>query len=245
MLAHRSSPRRPPLSAPRGQLRAAYRLSAGLSPAKVARAEAVAEREIEALLAQPDFQELVEAVREIQDLPEEERLRQLEQMAWCVLELALADSDWRAAAFIADQMRRGCNPARIAGQRRDQGPGPRRRPAGTGSRARGPAEPRPPRPYDAVGAAMRRSAAAMRAAIAAEAVVHASLPEPESAEPARHRQRRCPCPPRPRRPDALTPRLRVGTGNARPPPKPTRAVSLARLGARPVDRDLAARCARY
>ncbi len=64
------------------------------------------------LLAQPDFQELVEAVREFQDLPEEERLRQLEQMAWCVLELALADSDWRAAAFIADQIARGRNPAR-------------------------------------------------------------------------------------------------------------------------------------
>ena len=113
MLAHRSSPRRPPLSAPRGQLRAAYRLSAGLSPAAVARAEAVAEREITALLAQPDFQELVEALEELQGLPEEERLRRLERHAWCVLEMALADSDWRAAAFVADQLRRGFNPARM------------------------------------------------------------------------------------------------------------------------------------
>ena len=68
----------------------------------MARAEAVAEREITALLAQPDFQELVEALEELQGLPEEERLRRLERHAWCVLEMALADSDWRAAAFVAE-----------------------------------------------------------------------------------------------------------------------------------------------
>ena len=113
MLSLHPSPRRPPLSAPRGQLRAAYRLSAGLSPATVARAEAVGEREITALLAQPDFQELVEALEELQGLPEEERLLRLERHAWCVLEMALADSDWRAAAFVADQLRRGFNPARM------------------------------------------------------------------------------------------------------------------------------------
>ena len=116
MLALRPSRRRPPLSAPRGQLRAAWRLAVGFSPAAVARAEAVTEQQIETLLAQPDFQELVEAVAEFRDLPEEQRLLQLEQMAWCVLELALADSDWRAAAFITDQIRRGFNPARILAQ---------------------------------------------------------------------------------------------------------------------------------
>ena len=79
----------------------------------VARAEAVAEREITGLLAQPDFQELVLALEELQGLPEEERLRRLERHAWCVLEMALADSDWRAAAFVADQLRRGFNPARM------------------------------------------------------------------------------------------------------------------------------------
>ena len=61
MPARRPSSRRLLLSAPRGQLRAAYRLTAGMSPSKVARAEAVAEREIDALLAQPDFQELLAA----------------------------------------------------------------------------------------------------------------------------------------------------------------------------------------
>ena len=116
MPARRPTQRRPPLSAPRGQLRAAYRIAGGMSPAKLARVEAVAEREIDALLAQPDFQELLAALAEMAELPEEERLRQLEQMAWCVLEMALADSDWRAAAFIADQMRRGCHPARSLAQ---------------------------------------------------------------------------------------------------------------------------------
>ena len=126
------SSRRPPLSAPRGQLRAAYRLSAGLAPAAVARAEAVAEREITALLAQPDFRELVEAPEELQGLPEAERLLRLERHAWCVLEMALADSDWRAAAFVADQLRRGFNPARMlakGGSRPRPAPPPRRRPA--------------------------------------------------------------------------------------------------------------------
>ena len=109
MPARRPTPRRPPLSAPRGQLRAAYRLAAGMSPATLARAEGVARAEIDAL-AQPDFQELLAALAEMEELPEAERLRRLERMAWHVLEMALADSDWRAAAFVADQMRRGCHP---------------------------------------------------------------------------------------------------------------------------------------
>ena len=108
--------RRPSLATPRGQLRAAYRLAGGMSPASLARVEAVPEREIDALLAQPDFQELLAALAEMEELPPEERLRQLERMAWCVLEMALADGDWRAAAFIADQMRRGCHPARSLAQ---------------------------------------------------------------------------------------------------------------------------------
>ena len=116
MPSRRPSPRRPPLSAPRGQLRAAYQLTAGMSPARLARAEAVAQKEIDSLLAQPDFQELLQALAEMEELPEAERLRRLERLAWHVLEMALADGDWRAAAFIADQMRRGCNPARSLAQ---------------------------------------------------------------------------------------------------------------------------------
>ena len=166
MSARRPTARRLPLSVPRGQLRAAYRLAGGMSPAKLARVEAVAEREIDALLAQPDFQELLAALAEMAELPEEERLRQLEQMAWCVLEMALADSDWRAAAFIADQMRRGCHPARslakavIAAQARAAAPPPAEPK---------PARPHRPRPYDAVDAAMGRAASGLRAILGLEA----------------------------------------------------------------------------
>ena len=116
MPACRPTPRRPPLSAPRGQLRAAYRLTAGMSRTNLARAEGVAQAEVDVLLAQPDFQELLAALAEMEELTPEERLRQLERMAWHVLEMALADGDWRAAAFVADQMRRGCHPARSLAQ---------------------------------------------------------------------------------------------------------------------------------
>ena len=81
MPTRRPTPRRPPLTAPRGQLRAAYRLTAGMSRTNLARAENVTPAEIDQLLAQPDFQELLEALAEMAALPPEERLRQLEQMA--------------------------------------------------------------------------------------------------------------------------------------------------------------------
>ena len=213
MLAHRPSPRRPPLAAPRGQLRAAYRLSAGLSPAAVARAEAVAEREIEALLAQPDFQELVAALEELQGLPEEERLRRLERHAWCVLEMALADSDWRAAAFIADQLRRGFNPARmlakgvIKAQARAAAPPPTpaAEPADLASPTPAPAlRPRRRRDAPGHGRPARRPRRRGRPG-------HA--PDRQATAPATSRppQASRPAPARPRRPDALAARLRGGS----------------------------------
>jgi hypothetical protein len=209
MLALRPSRRRPPLSAPRGQLRAAWRLAVGLSPAAVARAEAVAEQQIDALLAQPDFRELVEAVAEFRDLPEEERLHRLEQMAWCVLELALADSDWRAAAFIADQLRRGFIPARILAQGvlKAQARAAAPAPATAALPATQP-PPRAPRPYDPVGAAMRRATAAMRASVAAETTLALATGRPATTPatppPATSEAT---APARPRRPDALAARL--------------------------------------
>ena len=81
MSSRRPTPRRPPLTAPRGQLRAAYRLTAGMPRTNLARAENVTPAEIDQLLAQPDFQELLEPLTEMAALPPEERLRQLEQMA--------------------------------------------------------------------------------------------------------------------------------------------------------------------
>jgi hypothetical protein len=217
MLDRCPSPRHPPLSAPRGQLRAAYRLAAGLSPAAVARAEAVAEREIAALLAQPDFQVVVTALRDLQGLPEEERLRRLERHAWQVLELALVDGDWRAAAFIAHEIRLGNNPARTlargATQAHAHAAAPPPTPMAEPDPEAPPAPAAAPRPYDPVGAARRRAAAAMRAGVTAEAVL-AHEPAPAAvAEPA--------APARPRRPDRLAARLRAGTAGRATAPADT------------------------
>jgi hypothetical protein len=205
MPARRPIPRRPPLSAPRGQLRAAYRLTAGMSPAKVARAEAVAQSEIDALLAQPDFQELLTALAAMEALPEAERLRQLERLAWHVLELALADGNWRAAAFVADQMRRGCHPARSLAQSVSDA---QARAAAT--KPGKPVRPRRARPYDAVDAAMGRAASGLRAILGLEAAL-AHLPEPEAAKPVEGPAATQPAAARPRRPHPLTARLRAGT----------------------------------
>ena len=150
-----------------------------MSPARLARVEAVAEREIDALLAQPDFQELLTALAEMEELPEEERLRRLERLAWHVLELALADGDWRAAAFIADQMRRGCHPARslakavIAAQARAAAPPPTE-PKPTRRPRSAPTTPSTP-PWVAPPRACARSSASRRRS--------AHLPESKAAEP--------------------------------------------------------------
>jgi hypothetical protein len=77
----------------------------------------VAEAEIDALLAQPDFQELVESLVELEAMPESERLALLERLAWCTLERAMADDDWRAAAFVLAELHRGRNPARSLARR--------------------------------------------------------------------------------------------------------------------------------
>ncbi len=223
MLSPRLSRRPLPLSAPRRQWRAAHRVAGGLSPAALARAEAATQGEIEALLAQPDFQELVDALREFEELPEAERLRRLERQAWHVLEMALADSDWRAAAFVADQIARGHNPARTLAQgviksqvRAAARPAP--------SKSAEPPPPRPPRPHDPVAAALRRGTASLRSATLHETVAVAGLadPAPTVAMPPTTS-------PRLSAASALADRLRAGT--CRPAPADTEPRDLLRAWA--------------
>ncbi len=140
----------------------------------------------------------------MEELPEEERLRQLEQMAWCVLEMALADSDWRAAAFIADQMRRGCHPARSLAQSVIDAQA--RAAAATPGK---PVRPRRARPYDAVDAALGRGASGLRAILGLEAAL-AHLPEPKAAEPVETPAETQPAA-KPRRSQPQMARLRAGT----------------------------------
>ena len=209
MSARRPTPRRPPLSAPRGQLRAAYRLTAGMSRANLARAEGVAPAEVDALLAQPDFQELLTALAEMEELLPEERLRRLERMAWHVLEMAVADGDWRAAAFVADQMRRGCHPARSLAQSVLDAQA-RAAAANPGK----PVRPRRARPYDPVDAALGRAASGLRAILGLEAAL-AHCPSRRSSRAGRQPAGTQPAA-KPRRPHPLTARLRAGTAVSLP-----------------------------
>ena len=87
------------------------RLASGLPAATVARAEGVPEAEVESLLAEPDFADLLAAYRNLAALPREERAARLAKLAWHVLELALADGDVRAAIFVASTVRAGRDPA--------------------------------------------------------------------------------------------------------------------------------------
>jgi hypothetical protein len=217
MLARRRLPRlRHPLASPRGRWRAAHRIAAGLAPAAVARAEQVAPAEVEALLARPDFQELVASCRALAALPEEERLARLEQIAWCTLELAMADTDWRCAAFVLTERRLGRNPARTLAQlvvkaqaRAAAATAP---PAAPQPTAPVP-PPRAPRPYDLAGAAVRRAAVRLRDAVAAEAAL-AHEPAPQTMDLAAGAP---PAPALSRRPDSgLAARLRGATSAARP-----------------------------
>ena len=226
MHSRRPTPRRHPLASPRGHLRAAERLAGGLRPAAVARLEGVAEAEIDVLLAQPDFQELVESLVELEAMPQEERLRQLEQMAWCTLERAMADDDWRAAAFVLAELRRGRNPARSLARRRAVAPPPPAGPALVGPAALPPCD---LLPRDPVIRAIGRCAGALcdemlveqAARHAAETATDAAPAVAASAVPASL----------PRRLDDMAPRLRHGAAGTTVPLAEPRAMD-QRLPAR-------------
>ena len=160
MLARHSSPRRPPLTAPRGQAarglpslgrplarRGGARRGGGGAgdhrPAGAARLPGAGRRPRGA------------AGSARGGAPAAARA---ERHAWCVLEMALADSDWRAAAFVADQLaaaatRPACWPRACSRPRRRAAappPTPGRAPADTTAAARNPAL-RPRRRRDAPG----------------------------------------------------------------------------------------------
>lgn len=185
----RTSPRRPSL------LRLGCRLAAGVDPAHAARAEAVPADEAEALLARPDFAEVVAACRSLMALPEAERLARLERVAWTVLEAALAEGDVRAAVFVLVERRHGRSPAatlavgasaavaRAATEPHEPPPAPRPQ---TGPAATPLSPPDPDR-------VARACAPRLRNLVLAEnAVQHGAEPEPDDADadvPSRERRR--------------------------------------------------------
>jgi hypothetical protein len=93
------------------EYRLGFRLAHGLTPAQAARAERVPAADVEALLAQSDFQELLETCREFDTMPADKRLAMLEHLALTILEHALARGDVRAALFFLRERRQGRNPA--------------------------------------------------------------------------------------------------------------------------------------
>lgn len=180
--------RRPSLTSPRGRLRAARRVAAGLDPGALAQAEAASPAEIEALLAQPRFQRMVASCRALAALPEAERLERLLVLAWQVLEQALIELDVGAALFVAEECRRGRHPARtlvaaVLAQQRVAATTPARtaRPRAGAPRAR--------RPADPLQARSRRAAARLSTELVEEHGLHqadeagASAPARTAARP--------------------------------------------------------------
>ncbi|HEX6015692.1 MAG TPA: hypothetical protein VFY87_28590 [Geminicoccaceae bacterium] len=132
-----------------------------------------------------------------------------------MLELALADSDWRAAAFIATQVRLGRDPAYTLAQRvvEAQARAAAAPPPAPKAADAAPSLPCAPRLCDPTNPVVRRAAARLRDAVAAEAAL-AHEPAAPAAKPAA-----APAPlpaTRPRRLDGLAARRRGGTAAARP-----------------------------
>jgi hypothetical protein len=113
--------------------RLGFRLVHGLSPAQAARAERTPLADVEALLAQPEFQELLETCRELHAMPAGERLALLERMALTVLEHALARGDIRAALFFLRERQQGRNPAHTLALKALSAPRPAPVPSGSGA----------------------------------------------------------------------------------------------------------------
>jgi hypothetical protein len=126
------SPRRPPASR-LDPYRLGFRLVHGLTPAQAARAERVPAAEVESLLAQPEFQELLQTCRELDAMPAEDRLALLERMALTVLEHALARGDIRAALFFLRERQQGHNPAHTLARKALSAPRPAPVSSGSGT----------------------------------------------------------------------------------------------------------------
>jgi hypothetical protein len=155
-----------PCAGARLRLRLGHRLAAGLSRAQAARAEGVTQKEVDLLLADPDFAQLVAACRANRDLPDEERLARLERLAFDLLELAINDGDIRAILFFLHERKAARNPGRTLAESvlRTDCAASRPRPAPRPKPARGPAV----RPYDPGAALLARARARLRPALRAE-----------------------------------------------------------------------------
>jgi hypothetical protein len=176
----------------RDWLRTSQRLAAGMTPEAVALAEGTEPQAVEALLARPDFQGLVDSFARLIARPAEAQRARLVRLARLALETALSDWDAGTAVFVLDQDARGQDPAETLAE---AALAKVRRAATAIPPARAP-EPAPaPRPaapgrYDPLDGLVRRSASALQAGLLAEHALHHATGAGE------------PLPPRPRAEEA-------------------------------------------
>ena len=165
-----AQPRRPLHLGDRRPIRIAQRLALGLGPAEVAQTEGAAPAEIEALLAQDGFAELVAAWQELLDEPTPAFLARLEKLCRIALHNALTGADLGAALFCRRELARGRDPVAtlLDGVRARARRAPRSPPAPPASPAATP----PRRNCDPLDALVRRRTAVLREAVVAE---HARL----------------------------------------------------------------------
>jgi hypothetical protein len=68
------------------------------------------------LLADPDFGRLIDACRDLEAMPEEQRLKRLQAFAYMAIEDACTRGDVRVALFVLRELDRGRNPARTVAE---------------------------------------------------------------------------------------------------------------------------------
>jgi hypothetical protein len=156
------------------RLRLARRLGAGMSTRHAATAEGLAPEQIDALLAEPDFAELVDSCRRLDALPEAAAVERLVHLAYFVIEDALSRGHVTVGFYVIREHERGRNPARsLAGS----AVAARRRAFAQTKRPAAPrAEPTPSRPRRPAShpadRAAHAAAARLRTALVTEAVLH-------------------------------------------------------------------------
>jgi hypothetical protein len=160
------------------RLRLARRVAAGMSARRAAVAEGLAGEELESILGDPEFAELVEACRTLDTLSEDEAVERLVRLARFVIEDALARGHVMVGLYVLREHERGRNPARslatsaVASRRRAIARAAK--PPAPPPNAPAPPRPRACRPHAADRAAWS-AAARLRGALVQEAVLRSPV----------------------------------------------------------------------
>ncbi|WP_088560704.1 hypothetical protein [Arboricoccus pini] len=116
-LAPKPPRRRYPFWARRDRRRTAQAMAAGRSAEEMALVNRVPVMEVEKLLRDEEFQELLRHYSAVASLPYEERIARLAPLALSILEMGLETGDMRVAMFVLHEQHRGRDPARSMAER--------------------------------------------------------------------------------------------------------------------------------